>query len=326
MIWVGSFPSIKGRKFYVVTPMKTQATSYWTFFCNPAKWQIDAFLASGRKDDNYQIASWQSDWFSPGQLGVIRVGGDSRTLGQRDGKPRLQPGIYGIVEVIGTPREQPADDAHWLESTVSENKRQVVDIHYRMNLLRNPLLMEVLKSDPTITDKYLLGGFQASSMPLERPTFDRILALAGGEVNTFEGIVTEPSDTAAAIAALEARYAGASPQIKEVISRRIERGAVADKVKAANNYKCQICEAMGQNPKGFLKKSGLSYVEAHHVTFISQMVPGSLGPSNIITVCATHHRQLHYGEVELVAITVSEFEFRIDGSECRIPRTLNKPV
>jgi hypothetical protein len=58
--------------------VKTQPTGYWTFFCNPAKWQIDEFLATGREDDDYQITTWQADWFRPGQLGVVRVGVDNR--------------------------------------------------------------------------------------------------------------------------------------------------------------------------------------------------------------------------------------------------------
>ena len=84
--------------------MKTRPTSYWTFFCNPARWQIDEFLASQQEEDHYRITRWQSTWFSPGQLGVVRVGVDERTRAQLAGKERLVPGIYAIVQVMGMPR------------------------------------------------------------------------------------------------------------------------------------------------------------------------------------------------------------------------------
>src|SRR4051794_10605310 len=76
--------------------VKTQTTGYWTFFCNPAKWQIDEFLATNRETDDYQITDWQEVWFKPGQLGIVRVGVDQRTKGQLGSKERLSPGIYGI--------------------------------------------------------------------------------------------------------------------------------------------------------------------------------------------------------------------------------------
>jgi len=60
--------------------MSVQTTGYWTFFCNPAKWAIDEFLSKNIEYDDYLVTEWQSEWFKPGQLGVVRVGVDTRSL------------------------------------------------------------------------------------------------------------------------------------------------------------------------------------------------------------------------------------------------------
>jgi hypothetical protein len=70
---------------------------------------------------------------------------------------------------------------------------------------------------------------------------------------------------------------------------------------------------------GFVKPSGERYVEAHHVMQVAKMEVGSLGSSNIMILCAIHHRQLHYGGIEVV-IGTTTFDFVIDGREVRIAR------
>ncbi|WP_145279531.1 hypothetical protein [Tautonia plasticadhaerens] len=295
--------------------MKTEPTTYWTFFCNPRRWQIDDFLRSHRDEDDYRVIDWQATWFAPGQLGVVRVGVDTRTRGQLAGRRRLEPGIYAIVQVVDSPKLRPnSTDPYWLEAPPEGGEHLAVDIRYIKNLLDRPLLLESLKSDLAVTDRFLLDGFQGASMPLDPGTFHRILDLSGTEPHAFDA---EPGDS---LADLERRYAGASPEVKEVVSRHIERGPVAAKVKEATGYRCQVCLALGQNPFSFRKRDGEPYVEAHHVTFVSRLEPGSLGPSNIITVCADHHRQLHYGIVELAKDTAEEFVFVIDGVALRVPK------
>jgi hypothetical protein len=180
-----------------------------------------------------------------------------------------------------------------------------------------PLLLESLKTDPAVTDRYLREGFQRASMPLDPDSFDRMLVLSGTEPHAFDAIAAESTDS---LAELERKYAGASPQVKDAISRRIERGLVAAKVKEANGHRCQICLSLGLDPVAFIMRDGRPYVEAHHVTFVSRLEPGTLGPSNIITVCPNHHRQLHHANADLVGCTGGEFVFRLDGTEVRIPR------
>lgn len=101
--------------------------------------------------------------------------------------------------------------------------------------------------------------------------------------------------------------------------RYIERGPVGAKVKKLNGFKCQICDALGQHPHGFLKSSGEPYVEAHHVMPVSKLEKGSLHAANIMTLCANHHRQLHFGGVD-VEITATHFQLEIGGEPISITR------
>ena len=71
---------------------------------------------------------------------------------------------------------------------------------------------------------------------------------------------------------------------------------------------------MGVDVVGFVTRKRHPYVEAHHVMPVARGEVGSLALSNIMTVCANHHRQLHYGEVK-VMIAPASFEVEIDGVE-----------
>lgn len=117
-----------------------------------------------------------------------------------------------------------------------------------------------------------------------------------GEPNDSE---VDPDAEANAILGLERKLLGRKPEVRERVSRSIERGSIGQKLKQVNGYRCQICEALGQEPLGFIKKSGEPYVEAHHVTPVSELEVGSLSAGNILILCANHHRQMHYGNVSL---------------------------
>ena len=161
---------------------KTHPTGYWTFFCNPRKWEIDEFLVTGEIEDSWRVNKWQKTWFEPGQLGVIRVGIDSRTRLQLKGKPKLKPGIYAMVEVLGEAefRLPTASAEYYIQEGSQSQHDWRVRIRYLMNMLTEPLLFETLKEDPFISeDPYLIPGIQARTMPLQPPAFRRIMELSG---------------------------------------------------------------------------------------------------------------------------------------------------
>ena len=62
----------------------------------------------------------------------------------------------------------------------------------------------------------------------------------------------------------------------------------------------------------FYKPNGVKYIETHHVEPVSERKKGTLGISNLITVCANHHRQLHYGNSKVLGDKYGKFKFEID--------------
>lgn len=122
-----------------------------------------------------------------------------------------------------------------------------------------------------------------------------------------------------AMQAAETEALGQTPEVKQKISRSIERGKIGTLAKKHNEFKCQICEALGDDPHSFIKKSGEPYIEAHHVIPVSELQIGSLSATNIMTLCANHHRQMHYGNVS-VEIEADHFNVALDGKLLTLKR------
>lgn len=131
----------------------------------------------------------------------------------------------------------------------------------------------------------------------------------GSEVNSLAGIKD-----------LEKKVQKVRPVEKTRLSKYIERGSIAHEVKRITGFKCLLCEAMDKEPIGFIKSNGIPYVEAHHVDPVANLAIGALSVTNIITLCPNHHRQMHYGDVELVKQTETYFTFRVDENKFSIRR------
>lgn len=133
------------------------------------------------------------------------------------------------------------------------------------------------------------------------------------ELNDFIGIIDDTSaDNLKDIQKLEKKMKKQSPELKQRISSFIERGLIANKVKKIANYKCLICEVQGKNPYSFIKKNGEYYIETHHVEPVSTLKIGVLGIANLMTVCANHHRQLHYGNSIILEDTDKHFKIKLE--------------
>ncbi len=305
--------------------MKIKPTGYWTFYCNPVKWQIDEFLLSGKKYDNYLVTPWQAAWFRPGQFGVVRVGVDTRSKNLLGSKKRLQSGIYAIVQVLSIARE-PTDsdyedesDIYWLGASVREG-RKIVDLKYAMNLLDRPLLIRDIKKSQSFADNYLINGFQASTMPLRNAVFNAIVDRVGEPEDALRDIEENVVKSPKQLRKLEGENLDAPPHIREVISKHIERGPLAQHAKRLNQFKCMICEYLGQNPIGFKKRNSEPYVEVHHVIPVSRLQIGSLNLPNLMTLCANHHRECHYGDVQFFPSDNDKFMVKIQGQVLEIPK------
>lgn len=93
------------------------------------------------------------------------------------------------------------------------------------------------------------------------------------------------------IARLEKWLANKPLKKRQRIAQAIARNAkIAKLVKEQANYTCVFC-----NTYGFEKRSGGLYAEAHHKQELSDS--GFDVPSNIVCVCPTCHRKLHYGKI-----------------------------
>lgn len=152
----------------------------WTFICNPKIWEIDRYLESGIEEDSYHIRPQRPELFEAGQLGVIRVGRDTRTRAVLGDRPKLQPGIYAVVETTGNARLQlPTRNEHFAPDTAEHQQASMrVGIRLVHNLKDDPILLDGLKGDPKIEeDQYLLPGFQAPCMPLTPAAMQRILEI-----------------------------------------------------------------------------------------------------------------------------------------------------
>jgi predicted RNA-binding protein with PUA-like domain len=294
---------------------------YWVFVCNPRKWAIDRFLASGdNRSDTWGIRPSDSGRFAPGQLAIIRVGVDRRSVLARQGRPKLQAGIYALceVETAASPGTG-ANDEFWSPDEARGVGWPTVGIKYLRTYMHQPLTIAKLKAERPDLSSLLLDGFQASSFPISRDDFRAVLVLLGEDPDTLADVAPAAPVTADELALLEERYLTAVAEVRERISRSIERGPVGRRVKKANGFRCLVCAALGLNPIGFRKPDGDPYVEAHHVMPVAKGDVGSLAVSNVITVCANHHRQLHYGGIA-VRVHDDTFDLAMPNGPVSIPR------
>lgn len=116
------------------------------------------------------------------------------------------------------------------------------------------------------------------------------------------------ADILESIKKLEKKMINSQPAVMEYITEKIERGRIAEMIKELMCHKCLICEKLYYDPYAFLTPQGIPYVEVHHVIPISTREIGVNSITNLITVCANHHRQLHYGDVK-TEILYDRFHF-----------------
>ncbi|MCC6467737.1 MAG: EVE domain-containing protein [Alphaproteobacteria bacterium] len=149
----------------------------WIFCSNPGLWAIDKFLLSGPRDDSWGVPLHQARHFARGQRGFIRVGVDSRTKKQLEGRPRMRPGIYAHCEVRSAARpDTDKPDPYWYE-TPTDRVRPSVKLRYLRSFLDKPLLIDTLRLIAPDIDPLVLRGFRQASFPISRKTYRRLLEL-----------------------------------------------------------------------------------------------------------------------------------------------------
>lgn len=118
------------------------------------------------------------------------------------------------------------------------------------------------------------------------------------------------------LARLNKQYAESNPKRRQVISTQIERNpAITAKLKELHNLNCQLCKG-----EFFLKRGRRSrYSEVHHVRELSK--GGTNSTDNCLVLCASCHRRMHYGDIQIKDFGRSILVIAREG-EIEIPKNL----
>ncbi|MFN8597681.1 MAG: HNH endonuclease signature motif containing protein [Anaerolineae bacterium] len=134
-------------------------------------------------------------------------------------------------------------------------------------------------------------------------------------------VVDEKVDKSALLEKIKAfneQYQQVAPHKRRVVSEQIARpGAITDHLKKVHDYTCQLC-----GEKGFVQTNGTIYIEAHHITELHKLLPGSYCSDNIIVVCANCHRKLHRAKVVYSMDQNSIVTVTINGQAFTLNRTM----
>jgi hypothetical protein len=282
-------------------------TGYWIFQANPTRWDADAWTSSGERSLLYYVTPHDRDLIQLGDLGVIR-----RTAHR--GTPAA---IVALVEVVEATRQQPEPDPKFFIDPVLGAKPE-----YRVRLERlatfdEPVIAKDLPADESFD--LLRKGLQWATTPFPAAGFAHLAQHA--EFTPLDLTTIRGSRSHAGLKALQAMAASLPPKRRMVVSRRIERGPIGDKVKVARKHRCQVCEALGRDAVAFVKSSGEPYAEAHHVILVNTLQAGVLEASNVMVLCPNHHRQAHYGVFEVLAADGAGWTLLVDGKTLTIPQT-----
>jgi len=117
------------------------------------------------------------------------------------------------------------------------------------------------------------------------------------------------NDSSELLQQIDARYKGA-PDYKERMIKYFSRPtAIRNAVVTLKGTKCQLC-----GYEGFKKKnSDTLYCEVHHMIELNKNAPKTLQTWNLIVVCPTCHRRLHYGNMQSQLNDDNQWEISFDG-------------
>lgn len=125
----------------------------------------------------------------------------------------------------------------------------------------------------------------------------------------FDQSLTNANNINDIINQLNNQYAGL-PTYRENISRSINRPtALRNAVIRRDGTTCKICHV-----EGFVKRNGERYCELHHMVELNNEAPNTLQSWNLLVLCPTCHRQIHYGNVESIFLNPG-WRIIIDGVE-----------
>ena len=122
---------------------------------------------------------------------------------------------------------------------------------------------------------------------------------------------------------LNSKFRNLAPKERnERLQTYLDRGsAVTKSLKTILGAKCQICGWNGFQKRGVkAEKNNECFIEAHHLTQVSEKSEGSLCTDNIILVCPNCHREIHYGKNLSVSLNTSSIEITLSNYSTTIPK------
>ena len=159
-----------------------------------------------------------------------------------------------------------------------------------------------------------MPAWRSSIRKLSNEAYFEILKRANADSASTEisHDIESQLDPLKSLMTLNARLKGLPPkELSAKAQTYLDRGsAVTTALKKILGSKCQICDWQGFTKKQTKKNSGPeNFIEAHHLTQISEQKSGSLCTENILLVCPNCHREIHYG---------SKFSFTSDSENIYI--------
>ncbi|MGL5057848.1 MAG: HNH endonuclease, partial [Fusobacteriaceae bacterium] len=216
-------------------------TNFWIFLNNPKYWDLEKFLSDSKETSlplTWTIPKFQKDYFYPNQYGVLRVGKDKRTLKELGSNKRLESGVYAIVQIISSAKEKNEehawDNIYNLNNESSYLRAQYcIELKIIHNLVDAPLFFKDISNIPQIeNDKYLISGYQASSIPLSESCFNKLL-----KISNLDIVNSEKNDEYFILTGLE----------KEIISKyRVGQTNFRNNL-LFHQSRCKICKLSNEN-------------------------------------------------------------------------------
>jgi predicted restriction endonuclease len=114
-----------------------------------------------------------------------------------------------------------------------------------------------------------------------------------------------------ALIMMDDKYRNLTPEQRNIfVNAHLDRGStIIRAIKNLLGAKCQIC-----GYEGFEKLDGNKYIEAHHLSQLALLSPGSLCSDNIILVCPNCHREIHYGKYVEVSSNEKSISIKLGSS------------
>jgi hypothetical protein len=144
---------------------------------------------------------------------------------------------------------------------------------------------------------------------LDRAVYVRMIELGGGRSPSRPSSGTP----AQVIAAFDREFHSPTAQTVKVYVNHIRHATALSKALMERvSYRCQLC-----NAEGFVQKNGVRHAEAHHVGEVHEVDPGLRPSSNVMVLCPTCHRKMHYARVK-IARSLTGWRVSLEGRDIEV--------